>query len=125
MKRLLIALLLASPVMITAMVPSSAFAASPQAKLGDLSSFKTIISDTIVLAGKGDLVAAKKRITDYETAWDAAEPELYPLNKVEWGIIDDASDSALDALRDNAPDAAKVKSSLAALMAALQTPAAN
>ncbi len=125
MKRLLIGLLLASPVTIAIVWPLTASAASSQTDLGDLSSFETIIADTIALVEKGDLVAANKRITDYETAWDAAETKLYPLNKATWGVIDDASDAALDALREDKTATAKVRSSLAALVAALQNSAAN
>lgn len=91
--------------------------------LGDLSLFKTIIADVQALAAKGDLTAAAKRITDYETAWDQAETAIRPLNQTYWNNIDAASDAALKALRQPTPSADKVNKTLAALMAVLNNPA--
>ena len=93
------------------------------ADLGDLSSFKTIVADVQALASKGDLSAAAKRITDYETAWDQAETAIRPLNQNDWNNIDAASDAALKALRQPAPSADKVNKTLAALIAVLNNPA--
>ncbi|ANL57315.1 MULTISPECIES: hypothetical protein [Rhizobium] len=93
------------------------------ADLGDLSSFKTIIADVQTLCSKGDLSAAAKRITDYETAWDQAETAIRPLNPTDWDNIDVASDAALKALRQSAPSADKVNKALAALMVELDDPA--
>ncbi|TAZ35405.1 hypothetical protein ELH80_14025 [Rhizobium ruizarguesonis] len=93
------------------------------ADLGDLSSFKAIVADVQSLASKGDLSAAAKRITDYETAWDQAETAIRPLNPNDWNNIDAASDAALKALRQSAPSADKVNNALAALMAVLNNPA--
>ncbi|TAZ44385.1 hypothetical protein ELH75_36770 [Rhizobium leguminosarum] len=92
------------------------------ANLGDLSSFKAIVADVQSLASKGDLSAAAKRITDYETAWDQAETAIRPLNPNDWKNIDAASDAALKALRQSAPSADKVNRTLAALMAVLNHP---
>ncbi|MBB3657247.1 hypothetical protein FHX15_002479 [Rhizobium sp. BK650] len=91
--------------------------------LGDLSSFKAIIADVQSLASKGDLSAAAKRITDYETAWDEAETAIRPLNPNDWNNIDAASDAALKALRQSAPSADKVNKTLAALVTVLNNPA--
>ncbi|MHC2485350.1 hypothetical protein [Rhizobium leguminosarum] len=93
------------------------------ADLGDLSSFKAIVADVQSLASKGDLSAAAKRITDYETAWDQAETAIRPLNPNDWNNIDAASDAALKALGQSAPSADKVNKALAALMAVLNNPA--
>lgn len=93
------------------------------ADLGDLSSFKTIIADVRTLAAKGDLAAASKRITDYETAWDQAETAIRPLNQDYWNNIDAASDAALKAVRQPSPSPDKVNKTLAALMAVLNNPA--
>lgn len=93
------------------------------ASLGDLSSFKVIVSDVQALATKGDLVAAAKRITDYESAWDQAETAIRPLNPTYWRNIDDASDGALKALREHSPSADKVQKTLTSLMAVLSDPA--
>jgi hypothetical protein len=90
--------------------------------LGDLSSFKLIIADVQAQVAKGDLVAAGKRITDWESAWDAGETAIRPLNQTEWGNIDQASDAALKALRAPKPSLDEVNKTLTALMAALNDP---
>lgn len=93
------------------------------ASLGDLASFKAVIADVQALAAKGDLAAASKRITDYETAWDQAETAIRPLNQEQWNNIDAASDAALKAVRQSSPSPDKVNKTLAALMAVLNNPA--
>ena len=90
--------------------------------LGDLSNFKTIIADVKALVDKGHMAAAAKRITDFETAWDQAETAIRPLNQVQWGNIDQASDGALSVVRSSKPDAARAKDALATLMAELDDP---
>lgn len=90
--------------------------------LGDLSPLKAIIADVQALAAKGDLAGAAKRITDWESAWDAGETAIRPLNKSYWSNIDDASDAALKALRAPKPSTDEVTKTLAALMAALTDP---
>lgn len=90
--------------------------------LGDLSQFQTIVTDVQALADEGDMAGAQKRITDFESAWDSAEAAIRPLNQTQWGNIDDAADTALKAVRARTPAPDTVKSSLAALMAALTDP---
>ena len=127
MKQLLLALLLI-------VVPVAAFTgfeinfgtmsatAAGATSLGDLSKLKAIIADVQAIADKGDLVAAEKRIRDFENDWDVATKTLRGMNKVDWGHIDDASDAALSDLREAKPDAAKVRVTVAALLAALNDP---
>ena len=93
-----------------------------QTGLGDLSNFKKIIADVEALAEKGDMAGAAKRITDWESAWDAAETAIRPLNQTQWGNIDQASDAALSAVRASKPVPDQVKSALATLMAELNDP---
>ncbi|TCR85266.1 hypothetical protein [Rhizobium sp. BK376] len=125
MKKLLLALsLLAVPAIAPVVLPSPTLAAAPSA-LGDLSSFQTIATDTLKLVDAGDLAGAQKRITDFETAWDAAEPTLYALDKADWMVVDKAADGAISSLRKPKPDAAKAKVAVKKLIATIQTPSAK
>lgn len=105
-----------SPVAVAATTPA---ATDP---LGDLSAMKKIISDVETIAATGDLVAAEKRITDYETAWDDAAGKLRAMDSNAWGNVDQASDDALGALRAPKPVAADVTATLAALATSLDNP---
>ena len=125
MRQLLLALILIA-------VPVAAFsgyeiyasksAAAAENGLGDLSAFKTIVSDVNALVEKGDLAAAAKRITDYETAWDQAETAIRPHDQEQWRNIDDANDATFSAIRKSTPDIAAVKAALATLIATLNDP---
>ncbi|MEP6828625.1 MAG: hypothetical protein ABJA10_11185 [Aestuariivirga sp.] len=97
----------------------SAPAVAGQPALGDLSAMQSVVKDTQVIVEKGDLAAAEKRLTDFESLWDEAESTLRPMNKDAWSNVDEASDGALKALRSKTPDAVKVKATIAALLGAL------
>lgn len=92
--------------------------------LGDLTSLQTIISDVQQKAASGDIAAASARITDFETAWDAAANGMRPLNPTAWAHVDGAADAALHALRAANPDPAKVNTTLKDLLATLRNPSA-
>jgi hypothetical protein len=104
----------------TAPTPTVAVTASPS--LGDMSAFATIIGDVQKIAETGDFTAAEKRITDFETAWDAGQKTLRPVNPTDWSNVDMAADAALDALRAGKPDAATVTATLADLQSELSDP---
>ena len=91
------------------------------AGLGDMQPFLTIVTDVQTVAHGGDLAAAKQRITDFESAWDSAETSLRAKNPQLWTAIDDAADAALHAARASKPDAKEVNSTLAELLAALNS----
>jgi hypothetical protein len=127
MKQLLLATaLIAVPVAAFAAFHLYTAQASVQvASLGDLSPMTTIVADVQVIAATGDFVAAEARITDFETAWDDAQPTMRPLNTTAWGNVDTAADAALDALRAGTPVAGDVTGTLAVLIAALGDPMAS
>ncbi|CAN5731829.1 hypothetical protein BH10CHL1_BH10CHL1_06360 [soil metagenome] len=93
-----------------------AAAASSPTPLGDLSAFRQITGDTLNLVRAGNLAGAKTRITDLETAWDNAEPNLKPLNPDKWSLMDTAIDHALKSLRTNHPDALSSTTALQTLL---------
>ena len=97
--------------------------AEAEASLGDMSPFKTIITDVQAIAATGDFTAAETRITDFESAWDDAAKAMRPLDTTAWGNVDMAADAALDALRASAPAADEVTGTLATLIAELDNPA--
>lgn len=107
----------------TAAPATVATAAPLEDPLGDLSAMKKIISDVEGIAKTGDFVAAEKRITDFETAWDDAASGMRAMDPNAWGHVDLAADTALDALRSASPVAADVTAALADLAVSLDTPA--
>lgn len=94
--------------------------AAVTAGMGDLSSFRTIVTDVQSIAAKGDLAGAKARIKDFELAWDDGEKGLKPLDGNHWHLIDGAADTAFTELRASKPDAAAVDAALTGLLAALE-----
>jgi hypothetical protein len=125
MKRMMFASLLSAMAMtgvVASLTGLTAIEASAAGSLGDLSSLQAIVSDVQTIAGSGDFTKAEKRITDFETLWDADEETLKPMNKKAWHHVDDASDAALKALRTKKPDATEVNDTLSALSAALANP---
>jgi hypothetical protein len=119
---LAIALIIAPVAAFTGFEVYAKSTATSVGSLGDMSPFKVIIADVQAMAAKGDLPAAAKRITDYESAWDEAETAIRPLNPTYWGNVDAASDAALKALRQATPSIDKVNKTLLRLMMVLNDP---
>ena len=115
--------LIAVPVAAFAAVYIYIFPSKPtEASLGDLSKLKSIAQDVQSIAVKGDLVAAEKRITDFETLWDKDEETMRPLNEAAWGNIDDAADTAIHSLRTDQPKADEVATAVKGLIATIDDP---
>jgi hypothetical protein len=123
MKTFFLALALLGPVVAVPALAVPAVAAATTSALGDLSSFETIASDTLALVKNNDLEAAAKRITDFESAWDSAEPALYPMNHDQWGFVDEAADGAISSLRAGNPVQIDAENAVSRLIAALKNPA--
>lgn len=67
----------------------------------------------------------RERVTDFETAWDKAQPKLRPLSHDQWDVVDDAADAAIGALRSKKPDANHARKALHGLIDALDNPSAK
>ena len=102
----------------------TASAAPAPAGLGDLSAYKTIVTDTRSIAASGDLKGAEHRITDFETLWDQNATALRQADRAAWNSVDGAADDAFSALRAGAPDKASVDAALSTLLAMLDAPVA-
>jgi hypothetical protein len=125
MKTWLLSLALATATVLTSTALATPSAYAAQAGLGDLSSFVTIAHDALVLVDKGEMKAAEKRITDFETAWDKAEPTLFARDKAAWSTIDDAADAAIGSLREKKPSEIKAQKTVSALIDTLKHPVAE
>jgi hypothetical protein len=89
--------------------------------LGDLSAFRSIITDAQAIAATGDLAAARTRVKGFEITWDAKEKASKPMDPGRWGQVDEAVLSALCAAK---PDPVHVTETLVALQARLSSSAA-
>ena len=88
--------------------------------LGDLSAFRIIVQDTLDKLTAGDQSGATTRITDFEYAWDQAQPVLKARDRAEWTKIDGKSDTVLRELRAVSPNPTTEKAALGALLTVLQ-----
>lgn len=95
--------------------------AATASKLGDLSRFKGLVMDVTTAINKGDLVAARQRTTDLESAWDSAEAGIKPRSAADWHLIDKALDKLYAAVRQDKPDVMLCKQALADVLSIMRT----
>ena len=96
----------------TAMGITEGAHAATASKLGSLTPFRTIATDVSTLVSKGDLVAARKRVTDLESAWDGAEAGIKPRSAADWHLVDKSLDKLYSTIRENKPDVTACKQAL-------------
>ena len=77
----------------------AAAAVTPNAPLGDLSSFKAIADDMLQKVNAKDMSGAKSGADDLEAAWDNAQARLKPMNEEKWTAMDNAIDDVLTKVR--------------------------
>jgi hypothetical protein len=104
----------------TAMGMTEEAHAATASKLGNLAPFKAIVADVSVLLTEGDLAAAKKRVTDLESAWDGAEAGIKPRSAADWHLVDKSLDKLYSAIRDSKPDMAVSKQALSDVLATME-----
>lgn len=69
--------------------------------LGDLSAFRVIVQDTLVLVQSGRGKDAVTRIRAFEVLWDKQASTLRGRDSARWTTLDGASDVALGAVRSS------------------------
>ncbi|MGN6487314.1 MAG: hypothetical protein ACTHLT_05780 [Devosia sp.] len=118
----LLLILLAAPLGLPTLMAAPVQAAAAKTELGDLSALRAIAADTLKITMTGDLGAAERRVSDFESAWDAAAGAMQPKSPTEWAAIDHASDAAIGALRASQPREADAEAALNSLIATLDDP---
>jgi hypothetical protein len=93
--------------------------AATASKLGNLASFRAITMDVSSLVNKGDLVGAKKRVTDLELAWDGAEAGIKPRSAADWHLVDKSLDKLYSAIRQSKPDVAACQLALSDVLSTM------
>lgn len=97
--------------------------AATASKLGDLTPFSAIVTDSAAMVDKGELAGAKTRLRDLELAWDAAEAGLKPRAAADWHRVDKVIEHAFTTLRAGSPDQSACKQALADVLRIMDAPA--
>jgi uncharacterized membrane-anchored protein len=95
------------------LTPGQASAAFPPV---EIAKFQTITQDTLDMVRNGDQAGATARVKDLETAWDADQASLKPIDAQTWSILDGKIDTVLTALRSTNPDPQTQEQALNALL---------
>lgn len=96
-------------------LPGSAGLASAHFPEPEIARLRSIVDATLAKVRAGDQTGAKSAITELETAWDADESTLRPMDETVWSNLDSQIDNALRAVRAGSPDVATEVGSLTAL----------
>ncbi|MBL7260210.1 hypothetical protein JKJ07_38515 [Actinoplanes sp. LDG1-01] len=105
----------------TATSTTSAKAAHPTTRLGDLSAFTVIATDVKTKVDHNDLTAGKTKVKDLEVAWDDAESGLKPRDPAKWHQLDGEIDTVLTSLRAGSPTQPDCEAGLQTLISTLNT----
>lgn len=89
--------------------------------LGNLAAYSLIADDILKLANSGDMIAAKHRAKDLESAWDEAEETMQPKSPSDWTAIDKAIDRVLSQVRSGAPEQSQCVSAAKTLVAKIES----
>jgi len=76
----------------------------------------TLANATLAAVAADKKADMETKITELESAWDAQEKTLKPINQAQWTVIDKTLDKAIAALRGSKFDAKKGKDSLDSLV---------
>ena len=76
----------------------------------------TLANATLAAVAADKKADMETKITELESAWDAQEKTLKPINQAQWTVIDKTLDKAIAALRGSKFDAKKGKESLDSLV---------
>lgn len=95
-------------------------AAHAASKLGDLSKFRIIASDSLSLIERGEWDRIKDRIKQLELSWDEAEAGIKPRDARSWHKIDQALDRALTSIRADHPVREECKKAVADLISIIE-----
>jgi uncharacterized membrane-anchored protein len=100
--------------------PTAGQSATAKFPPAEVTKFRTIVQETLVMVRSGDPAGAKTRIADLETAWDEHQSTLQRLDASGWSVVDGQIDAVLSALRSSKPDAAAQTQALTTLLTTLK-----
>ncbi|KDF01443.1 hypothetical protein Y900_021530 [Mycolicibacterium aromaticivorans JS19b1 = JCM 16368] len=96
-------------------LPGNTGPASAHFPAPEIARLRSIVDAAQAKVRAGDQSGARTKMTDLETAWDADESTLRPMDEAAWRNLDGQIDKALHAVRAAQPDVASEDSSLTAL----------
>lgn len=86
----------------------------------NMTPYRKLAADTLTAFKGHDMVSARKKAKELETAWDKDQKALQKQSPDVWNQIDKAMDGFIKPLQDKAPDAGKVQTAYDTFIAKLQ-----